>query len=144
MRRALLIVLLFAVAIPLEIYRQSLWPVHAQNTGRTFNCTMVSTATSLTEITGCAAISGQRYHITAINWSSSIISTTTNFMLLQSGTGTACATGTTSRYAAFALAFTDVSANFPTPISLGSGEAICFVHPGAGTRNITVTGFIAP
>ena len=108
------------------------------------NCTMISTATALTEVTGCAAVSGKSYYITSIQWSSSIISTTTNFFLLQSGTGTNCATATTSLYAGFAeAAFVERNIVFPVPIKATVSHALCFVHPGAGTRNVNVQGFYA-
>ena len=123
-----------------------LWasPAEAQRgRGGEFNCTMISTAEVLTELTGCPVLTtGQRRYITGISWSSSIISTTVNFMLIQSGTGVACATGTTSHYAGFALAFTEAGGTFGTPIMTGANAAICFIHAGAGTRNIQVTGFV--
>ena len=117
-------------------------PVRAQYVGTEFNCTMISTATTLTELTGCAALTRGSYYITKISWSSSIISTTTNFMLVQSGTGTACATATTSHYAGFGLAFTSIDVPYPTPIKIPALHALCFVHPGAGTRNVNISGFI--
>lgn len=111
--------------------------------GESFNCTMISTATSLTEVTGCAATAGKSYYITNIAWSSSIISTTTNYMLIQSGTGTNCGSNTTSLYSGFiAAAFTSVSVPMITPIKATVAHAICFVHPGAGTRNVNIQGFL--
>jgi len=107
-----------------------------------FNCTMISTATILTEVTGCTAPTAGSRYITKISWSSSIISTTTNYMLIQSGTGTACATATTSLYAGFAQAFTTVDVVLPTPIKATALHAICFIHAGAGTRNVNIQGFI--
>lgn len=113
--------------------------------GSEFYCSMVSTATSLTEITGCSVRPGFKYNITAIYWSSSIISTTTNYFLLQSGTGTNCATGTTSLFADFIpAAFGGGGGSFVVPLVASSGHALCFVHPGAGTRNISITGYVTP
>lgn len=112
--------------------------------GRPFNCVIVSTAEVLTEITGCAVLgAAQSYYITSINWSSSIISTTTNYFLLRSGTGTACAGTTTSHFAGFSLAFTSNPHSMDTPIRVPLGHALCFIHPGAGTRNVNVQGFVA-
>jgi hypothetical protein len=128
----------------------ALWtaPLAAQEqwraSGQPFNCVMISTATALTELTDCAVLtSGQRRYITDINWSSSIISTTTNFMTIQYGTGTACATGTVTAHVGFALAFTEAGPGaLVTPIRTTANAAICFVHPGAGTRNVNVRGYI--
>ena len=118
-------------------------PVRAQYVGTEFNCTMISTATALTELTNCAALTRGSYYITKINWSSSIISTTTNFMTVQSGTGTACATATTTHYAGFiSVAFDSADVVYPTPIKVPALHALCFVHPGAGTRNVNISGFI--
>ena len=115
----------------------------AQFVGDSFNCTMISTATALTELTNCAALTRGSYYITKINWSSSIISTTTNFMTVQSGTGSACATATTTHYAGFiSAAFDSVDVVYPTPIKVPALHALCFVHPGAGTRNVNISGFI--
>lgn len=110
-----------------------------------FNCTMISTATTLTEVTGCAVpVADASYYITSISWSSSIISTTTNFFLLRSGTGTNCATGTTSLYADFIpTAFASGGGSFQTPIKVTAGHAICFIHPGAGTRNVNIVGYLS-
>lgn len=125
------------------------WPAHAQiytrpgQPSQDFNCTIISTATSLTEVTGCGVpTTGSRY-ITGIQWSSSIISTTTNYMLIQSGTGTNCASNTTSLWAGFVpAAFDFQNVAFITPIKVTALHAICFVHPGAGTRNVNIQGFL--
>jgi len=123
-------------------------PAHSQiytrvgSLSEDFNCTIISTATALTEVTGCAAPTAGSRYITKIAWSSSIISTTTNFMLIQSGTGTNCASATASLYAGFALAFTSTEVVLPTPVKATALHAICFVHPGAGTRNVNIQGFI--
>ena len=140
-----ILILLILLLLPAAYLWSAPGPVATDQRATWFNCTMISTATALTELNGCAVLtSGQSRYITSIAWSSSIISTTTNFMLIQSGTGTACATGTASHYADFALAFTSVQVHFLTPIKTAANAAICFIHPGAGTRNVTVTGYIAP
>jgi hypothetical protein len=150
MKRPLFILvalLALAAATSLEMFRQSAgFPTYAfaQAPTRRFNCTMVSTATSLTELTNCAALTGLSYYITEVSWSSSIISTTTNFFLLESGTGTNCGTGTVALLNDFSLAFVTSNHSFPTPIKVTPAHALCFVHPGAGTRNVNVSGFIAP
>jgi len=123
-----------------------------------FRCTMTSTATTLTEITGCrnsvgstvnfsALCSGKTCYVTAIQWFSSIISTTANNMLLRTGSGTNCATGTTDVYRGYsAPAFTGNIVDFPdaTPLQLPFGNYLCFIHPGAGTRFVNLQGYVAP
>ena len=136
--------LLITIALALAL----IVPAHAQIYTRAgqlsedFKCVMVSTATVLTEVTGCSAPTAGSRYITSIQWSSSIISTTTNFMLIQSGTGSDCATATTSLWAGFSLAFTHNAVTFVTPIKATALHALCFVHPGAGTRNVNIQGFI--
>lgn len=107
-----------------------------------FNCTIISTATVITAVTGCTPPTAGSRYITKISWSSSIISTTTNFMLISSGTGSDCAAAATSLYAGFALAFTSVDVVLPTPIKATALHGICFTHPGAGTRNVNIQGFV--
>ena len=135
--------ILAAVLVAATIYAAP--GINQQDTRSTwFSCTMISTATILTEITGCAAVAGQSYYITDVVWSSSIISTTVNFFLLQSGTGTACATATTSWLADFTTAaFGGNAIHFQTPIKVTAAHALCFIHPGAGTRNVTISGYRA-
>lgn len=109
------------------------------------NCAITSTATTSTLVTRCSAPgAGLSIYITSLQWSSSIISTTTNFMLIQDGTGGTCGTSTAVRYRGFALAFTTVPVVFNTPIKVDANSEICFLHPGAGTRFVSIQGFIAP
>jgi len=133
----LLALLLFAIPADAQIYSR------VGSLGQGFNCTMISTATALTEVTGCSAPTAGSRYITNIGWSSSIISTTTNYMLIRSGTGTDCASATTSLWAGFvATAFGFQNVAFITPIKATALHAICFIHPGAGTRNVNIQGFV--
>lgn len=112
-----------------------------------FHCVIVSTATALTEVTGCETMTnGKKRYITGLQWSSSIISTTTNFFQLTVGTNKSGACDTSAR-----AVFSDFSAPafsgtgkviFSPPIVSDANDSICFVHPGAGTRNVSVQGFI--
>jgi hypothetical protein len=119
-------------------------PAHAQVPGRNFNCHIVSTATTLTMITGCDVIAGNRYFITDITVTSSVISTAANYFIISSGTGAACATTNTARWGAMTLAFTTVAQELRTPIVSGTAEMLCFIHAATGTKDITIAGFIAP
>ena len=108
-------------------------------------CQISSTATTSTLVTGCSAPgAGLSIYLTSLQWSSSIISTTTNFMTVQAGTGGTCGTGTTVHYQGYALAFTSVTMVFQTPIKVAANSEVCFIHPGAGTRLVNIQGFIAP
>lgn len=108
-------------------------------------CTISSTATTSTIVTGCSAPgAGLSIYLTGINWSSSIISTTANFMRIQSGTGGACGTATTVLYDGYIqAAFGSQSWTLNTPIKATANHEICFVHASAGTRLVNLTGFIA-
>lgn len=129
--------LLFAIPADAQLYTR------VGQLSQDFNCTMISTATALTEVTGCSAPTAGSRYITGIQWSSSIISTTTNYMLIQSGTGTNCASNTTSLWSGFsAPAFAPQTIPLLTPIKVTALHAICFVHPGAGTRNVNIQGFL--
>lgn len=109
-------------------------------------CTITSTATTSTVVTGCSAPgAGLSIYLTSINWSTSIISTTANFMRLQYGTGGTCGTGTTVIYDGYAsAAFGNLSWSLETPIKIAANNEVCFVHASAGTRLVNLTGFIAP
>lgn len=125
-------------------------PDHPQR----FSCTMTSTATTSTIITGCTGAGGTttaspgaglRRYITDFTYNSSIISTTANFMTLQTGTGATCGTGTVVIHrASNSAAFQQVPESFRSPLFTAAAVDLCFLHPGAGTRQITINGFIAP
>jgi hypothetical protein len=114
---------------------------------RSFRCNISSTATTSTLITGCTSglLGGLQFYITSMQWSSSIISTTANFMRLQSGTGGSCGTGTTVLYDGYiSAAFMPNNIVFSTPLAGGAGKELCFVHASAGTRLVSIQGYIAP
>jgi hypothetical protein len=120
--------------------------VNANHPNR-FNCAMTSTATTSTVVTGCGAPgAGLSRYITDIEYASSIIATTTNFMTLQYGTGANCGTGTTVVWRMYNnAAFVPVIVGgFTHPIKLAANTDLCFLHPGAGTRLINIRGYVAP
>lgn len=110
------------------------------------NCTINSTATTSTLVTGCSAPGASlSIYITALSWYSSIISSTTNFMTIQSGTGGNCGASVDILYRGFAqVAFSGREVVFQTPIKVPANEEVCLLHPGAGTRLVNIQGFIAP
>lgn len=109
-------------------------------------CNVLSTATTSTIVTGCSAPgAGLSIYLTSLQWHSSIISTTTNFMTIQSGTGGNCGASVDVLYRGYAqVAFSGREAVFQTPIKAPANEEICLLHPGAGTRLVSIQGFIAP
>jgi hypothetical protein len=119
-----------------------------------FFCAMTSTAVAATVITGCVGAGGAtmaspgaglRRYITDISYNSSIISTTANFMQLSYGTGATCATGNVPFYrGSNSVAFLTVTEPIVTPIRTGVATDVCFIHPGAGTRQINIRGYVAP
>lgn len=119
-----------------------------------FSCAMTSTAMASTVVTGCSGSvttlaapgANLRFYITGFDWSSSSISTTTNFMLLQSGTTGTCGASTIVLNRGFVgVAFTGRDPDVgPIPMRGVVNGEVCFVHPGAGTRFINVRGYVAP
>jgi hypothetical protein len=112
-----------------------------------FYCNMLSTAVALTEITGCGVPgAGVSRYITDITFSSSIVSAVgaDAHPTLKYGTGTNCATGTTTFWRSLSTANFPIAQNFQTPIKIPANNAICFIHTGAGTRVMNIIGFIAP
>lgn len=111
-----------------------------------FQCIMTSTAVVSTVITGCTSPgAGLKRYITNISYNNSIVATTTNFMTIQYGTGSNCATGPVVIYRqANSVAFLAVSEGFVQPLETAAATDICFLHPGAGTRLINITGYVAP
>jgi len=109
-------------------------------------CVVSSTATTSAIVTGCSAPgAGLSIYITSLQWHSSIISTTTNFMTIQSGTGGTCGASIDVLYRGYsAPAFSNTNIVFQTPIKAPANEEICLLHPGAGTRLVNIQGFIAP
>lgn len=109
-------------------------------------CNVSSTATTSAIVTGCLAPgAGLSIYITSLQWSSSIISTTTNFMTIQSGTGGNCGASVDVLYRGYqATALGNTNVVFQTPIKVPASEEVCLLHPGAGTRLVSIQGFIAP
>jgi hypothetical protein len=105
--------------------------------------TLVSTATTLTELTGCPVVAGTTYYVTDVIFASSVISATAadSQLTLKYGTGSACATGTVVFWVASNLAHTTVTSHLQTPIRIPKGNAICWIDSPAGTKSVTVLGY---
>ncbi len=114
-----------------------------------FRCTQtVSTATTLTAFGGSCAAPGAalRLYITDFIVTSSANSLTADaHPTLKYGTGGTCGTGTTTLYAVPSnAAIVGVPASFKTPIKLPLNNELCWISSTAGSKFLTVLGFIAP
>jgi len=114
-----------------------------------FNCVVTNNAaTILTAVGGqCVApAAGMSLHITSVTASASVISSVTadNYFSLKSGTGAVCVTGTAVVWNAYTLALAPVHALFPTAIKVAPASDLCWMHAAAGSKHLTITGYIAP
>lgn len=107
--------------------------------------THVSTATAITALTNCAAVTGQSYYVTDVIFSSSVISSTAadSQLTLKYGTGGTCGTGTTVFWSAMNLALTTVTTHLQTPIRIPKANELCWIHSPAGTKSVVVLGYLA-
>jgi len=150
MLRRLLLVAAFALATVAPAAAQGLRPV-----GVPFQCGADNIAATLTELTGCPALSQAspllRYYITTIVTQST--TTTGGTFSLQSGTGTNCGTGTakiipssvtTARMSSPASTSPAGVISFEMPVPVTPGHALCVLGVATNTTTISVYGFIAP
>lgn len=110
-------------------------------------CTVVaSTATTIQAFGGQCAAPGTRLaiYITDIIMGSSVISATAAdaVLTLKSGTGGTCGSSTVSVLSTPALAHTSVTMHLMTPIELPSNHELCWIHSPAGTKWLTILGYI--
>lgn len=123
-------------------------PSTAQQRGDSVQCVVtVSTATTLTAVTGCTARPGMALSITDINFSTnaSAIAADT-FNTLKSGTGTNCGTGTAVVWGAFSAAATQASTpqRFVTPLRLPQNTDLCWINSTPGSKFLVITGYYTP
>lgn len=124
--------------------------VHAQSSlGQPFHCTVeVSTATTLTAVPGdCVAQVGRALNVTAVNFSTNAAGITADsFNTLKFGSGTTCGTGTTIFWTAFTPAATQAQSGEVLPvgtaIGLPRGNGICWINSTAGSKTLTIDGFV--
>jgi hypothetical protein len=112
-----------------------------------FQCQQtVSTATSLTTLPGCTAIASFSYYITDVEFGSSAASGTAadSFPTLKEGTASNCGTNTAVIWQAMSAANTTVVSNFTTPKKVTANRELCWIHSTAGSKTVTVRGWVAP
>lgn len=112
-----------------------------------FRCTVVaSTATTVQALGGdCAAPGARRsLYITDVVMGSSVISATAAdaVLTLKAGTGGTCGSATVSLLSTPALAHTTVQLHLMTPIELPVNNELCWIHTPAGTKWLTILGYI--
>ncbi len=123
--------------------------------GVPFRCGADNIGATLTELTGCSALSqtqqALRYYITSIVTQST--TATGGLFALGSGTGTNCGTGTlnllpssvaTARFSSPANTAPANVITLPAPIPVTPGHAVCVLGVATNTTTIVVSGFIAP
>lgn len=115
----------------------------------TFSCFVAaSTAVTITAFGGsCVAPgAGLSLYLTDVLFASSSAAGTAadSFPTIKTGTGGTCGTGTAVRWAALNAANTAVIQQFTTPIKMPANSEICWIDTTAGTRTVTVSGYIAP
>jgi hypothetical protein len=107
-----------------------------------------SVATTLTAFgSSCATPgAGKSIYITDILFSSSAAGGTAadSFPTIKSGTGGTCGTATAVVWGSMTAANGVVVENRSTPIRIAANSEICWIMSTAGTKQIQVSGFIAP
>jgi len=115
---------------------------------KSWSCSLVGLAATLTECQAIPSQSTDRHYITDI-----VIQTTTatsGTFQIRSGTGTNCATAATVLFPAIAGAFNSPPTaepmaiiNFITPIRPPAGDAICVIGQATNTTDIQIQGFLS-
>lgn len=148
-RKLLLFVALVALVALMSTVDDRPVSVHAQvGQGRTFNCFVAaSTATTLTAVGGdCVApAKDQSIYVSQVSFSTNAAGITADsFNTLKYGTGGTCGTGTAVWWGAMTTAATqqNVQATFPTPIQIPAGNELCWINSTAGTKTLSIGGFI--
>lgn len=143
---AILIAMLVVCAVAL------IRPLSAQvYQGIPVNCFVpVSTLTALTAVGGScmARTSGNAIYITDISSSANVGSLTADtHNTLKYGTGTACATGTTTVWEAFFTAggvLANTAQQFKSPLRIPPGNDLCWINTTVGSKIFVITGYEAP
>ena len=106
-----------------------------------------STATTLTALGGeCAAPgAGRAFYITDITVGSSVVSGTAadSGPTIKYGTGGSCGTGTVTLWSTSIIANDTRTVQFSVPLKAARNNELCWMDTPAGTKWITVTGYIA-
>lgn len=137
------VVLLAGLILPSASFSQVVNPAQRN----IFRCTVVaSTATTIQAVGGSCVAPGARLalYVTDIIMGSSVISSTAadSALTLKAGTGGTCGTATVSLLSVPALANTSVAMHLIAPMELPTNNELCWIHSPAGTKWITILGYI--
>ncbi len=115
------------------------------NTGHPFAiaCYLETTATTSTQITGCELVSGKSIYIKSIMVSGDIANAQSTPWQIQEGTSTGC-TGPTVLVGGWHQALGTDTMIFDPPIKGTVAEGLCVLDATAGSKTITITGYVAP
>lgn len=120
--------------------------VHGPRSG--FTCYVTSTATTIQAFGGsCVAPgAGNSLYITDISFGTSAAAGTAadSYPTLKFGTGGTCGSGTAVLWAALGVANSTIVGNFTTPLKVTANNELCWIMSTAGTKVITISGFIGP
>lgn len=122
--------------------------VRAQGGGRNFSCFVaVSTATTLTAVGGdCRApTGGESIYITDISFSTNAAGIAADsYNTLKYGSGGSCGSGAAAFWGAMTTAAVQQTTfeSFRTPIKIPAGNELCWINTTAGSKTLTVNGFI--
>ena len=109
------------------------------------NCTLLTTATTSTLVTGCGAPgAGLSIYITDIEIGGGVAASTTAPAIIQTGTGGTCGTGTAVIYRCSHPATGQCENHMGTPIKVAANSEVCILDGVTGTKNVTIQGYIAP
>jgi hypothetical protein len=110
-----------------------------------FTCSVTTTATAVATITGCLSPgAGLARYITDVYIGGGVATGAAAAATITAGTGTTCGTGTATLFRCDHPATGNCTANQTTPIKAGVASDLCFTDAAVGTKNVTITGFIAP
>lgn len=144
-----LAIIIFAAIVALLPHQPK---VHAQqfSGANAINCVVtVSTATTIQAVGGNCVAPGSIYrlYITDVQFSASASGITADsFPTLKTGTGGTCGSNTSVVWTAFTAAAAQASVvqDFTTPIKLPLNQELCWIESTAGSKTVTINGYIAP
>lgn len=135
-RLALAALVLFALCTP--------WSYAQPSRGIQVECVLSTTATTSTLITGCEAPPpGFAIFITDISVYGDAATIAANPATIQSGTGSTCGTGTKIHHMCQHAAVSGCEAHYITPARAVTEGNVCVLDANAGTKNVTIKGYIA-
>lgn len=110
---------------------------------RAITCNLTTTATSSTQVTGCELVSSNSIYITDIRVSGGIATGATAPAIIQAGTSTTCGSPVVL-FRCDHPATGGCDWHGITPIKAAAGTGLCILDAVAGTKNVTITGYVAP